>query len=177
MFIPPYKPQEPNILYSFKSVNDFAEKIHYDFNLTNVSGEDKLIQFVENLGGKIVYDDELAWHVNVKQALQIRGENDFTIHFSKYSGPLHDRFVIAHELGHYFIHSQQGKIKGYYPRKSDGIAEFQANWFACGLLMPTKEFLDVLDVTQDEYTIAGRFMVPTKAVEMRKKQLKKNGII
>ena len=168
---------ENQILYSFKSVNEFAEKISYDFNLTDYSGEDTLVQFVEKLGGTIIYDDELDWYVNVKQALQIRDENDFTIHFSKYSGPLHDRFVMAHELGHYFIHSKQGKTKGFYPRKSNGISEFQANWFACGLLMPTKEFLDVYGVTQDEYTIAGRFMVPTKVVEMRKKQLKKHGII
>lgn len=91
---------------------------------------------------------------------------------------MRDRFDLAHDLGHYFIHSNQGEIKLERARRSlAGIAEFQANWFACGLLMPSDEFIDEYDTTKDTYTIAGRFKVSTKAVEIRIKNLIKNGKI
>lgn len=166
------------IIYSFQTINDFAEKISKEYNLTDFSEGDKLYKFVEDLGGEIVSNHELDWVVNQHKSLQVRGPNDFTVHFNKYTGPLRDRFSLAHDLGHYFIHSKQGEVKLERARRSPvGIAEFQANWFACGLLMPTDEFIDVYNTTKDTYTIAGRFMVSTKAVEIRIKNLIKNGKI
>lgn len=170
---------ENTILYPYKSINDWAEKISYEHKITDFSNnKDNLFEFVDLLGGKIVYNNEIEWALVEKQALQINGENDFTVHFNKYTGPLRDRFVLGHELGHYFIHSKQGQQKLSMSRRSEGIAEFQANWFACGLLMPTNEFLQICEqYDNDNYSIAGRFMVPLKVVEMRKKILAKNGNI
>lgn len=166
------------IVYSFKTINDFAEKISKDHHLTDFSNGDNLYKFVETIGGAIVSNHEYDWIVNRHKSLQVRGPNDFTVHFNKYTGPLRDRFSLAHDLGHYFIHSKQGEIKLERARRSpEGIAEFQANWFACGLLMPSDEFVEVYNTTQDKYSIAGRFMVPIKAVDIRIKNLIKYGKI
>jgi len=54
------------------------------------------------------------------------------------------RFTIAHELGHFFLHPKQDAFVDYRDNKS-GIArtprERQANMFAAALLMPRKVLL------------------------------------
>lgn len=68
-------------------------------------------------------------------------------------GPQRQRFTIAHELGHLFLHKQdtvsydQGMIMLRDNHSSDGtdIKEIEANRFAAELLMPEKSIQD--DVT------------------------------
>ena len=74
-------------------------------------------------------------------AIYVHGRGDFDIVLPQFTSPLRDRFTIGHELGHYFLHSRQGERPLVAYRQGSGRLEWEANWFAAGLLMPKDEFL------------------------------------
>lgn len=72
-------------------------------------------------------------------------DNDITIYVNKADSILRQRFTIAHELGHYFMHINKIKNKGInidMHRKTGYTSlipdEIDANKFAAALLMPKK---------------------------------------
>lgn len=59
--------------------------------------------------------------------------------------PPQKRFVVAHELGHYFVHPHSCQIKvdskdNLADWSETNIEEYEANLFAAELLMPTQQF-------------------------------------
>lgn len=56
------------------------------------------------------------------------------------TSPERDRFSIAHELGHYFLHFRMTKQAMVAQRFGSTREEWEANWFAAGFLMPAAEF-------------------------------------
>jgi predicted transcriptional regulator len=66
----------------------------------------------------------------------------FEIVLSPYTGEYHDRFTMAHELGHYFLHYlfQDRNDELIVNREGTSRAESEANWFAAGFLMPAEAF-------------------------------------
>ncbi len=91
-----------------------------------------------------------------------------------------DRFTIAHELGHLFLHYPQFKASNpSIPMKAtrwvdasdpeQQRAEWEANWFAAAFLMPGGAFSACWrGVVRDA---ASRFAVSTQAAEIRAKDL------
>lgn len=83
-----------------------------------------------------------------KQSGYIRKElsGDFTVGINRNDGELRQRFTLAHELGHYFLHSDLLEPGGshfdrlYSGHNDSGVLsprdETQANKFAATLLMP-----------------------------------------
>jgi hypothetical protein len=96
---------------------------------------------VRTLGGVIHYqswgmgDKEGSLTVNPGQAPL------FTIRVANFAGNLRNRFTIAHELGHYFLHSDIGKKAIQAARAGSGRVEWEANWFAGAFLLPKDQFL------------------------------------
>ena len=133
---------------------------------------------VQALGGDIEYgaaEDELDGG-----SIIARDQNDFTIYLSEFTAPIRDRFTIAHELGHLFLHFP--KIKAGNPgaimratRRVDATddlqkrAEWEANWFAAALLMPASEFR--LTMNKDIEYNAAKFNVSRKAASVRRTSL------
>jgi Zn-dependent peptidase ImmA (M78 family) len=102
--------------------------------------------------------------------------------------PNRRRFTVAHELGHFFLHGEQGqqevhvdhtkdfqvKLRG--PASSKGVddEEVEANLFAAELLMPTRflqrDFSQGFDVSDDDEAVvrlAKRYGVSTQAMSIR----------
>ncbi len=84
------------------------------------------------LGGRVHYrnmfedDSEL-------DTIFVHGKNDFDIVLPDHSTPRRDRFTVAHELGHFFLHSWMGDRPLKAARNGSDRAEWEANWFAAGL--------------------------------------------
>lgn len=77
-----------------------------------------------------------------------------------------DRFTIAHEIGHYFLHSEGfsfARTDGNVPAYRD--PEWQANTFASFLLIPRAQTLFM-----DKEEIASRCMVSNQAAEIAYKR-------
>lgn len=101
---------------------------------------DPLDEIVKRLGGEI---RNQSWEEATSGgSLEVRpGEKPaFIIRTSPFAGALRNRFTIAHELGHYFLHSDVGKKPILARREGTDRVEWEANWFAAGFLMPEAQF-------------------------------------
>ncbi len=92
--------------YSTKSIDKYgsyvARKLGYKL------GDDLYKLVVDKLGGEIEIVSPEDY--DSSGTIEVRGPLDFTIYLPNYTGKYRDRFTIAHELGHYFVHSKQGRV-------------------------------------------------------------------
>lgn len=148
----------------------FAEKVGKTFGYK--SGGD-LTPLVTGLGGKINFEELGEWERSEDRSIVVDGVDDFKINIGKFSSPLSGRFTIAHELGHFFLHSRSGKIKVKAERFGKGQVEREADCFAAALLMPGKEFKKVYrSKDKDVFRTAAHFLVTFEAAESRGWELK-----
>ncbi|MEO0860829.1 MAG: ImmA/IrrE family metallo-endopeptidase [Pseudomonadota bacterium] len=154
------------------AVEDYAERCA---TTLGVGAGDPLEPVVEKLGGRISFasmneDERDGGSVVASSA------NEFTIYLSSYTSPVRDRFTIAHELGHVLLHlpilkeadPNSSMRATRWVDHSDPVqqrAEWEANWFAAGFLMPKGLFLSSIGMGA-EY-LAKKFNVSRKAAELR----------
>lgn len=124
-------------------------------------------KIVATLGGTITDDH---WDSpNATGYIEVRGPRDFTINLSPLAGGKRRRFTIAHEVGHFILHSQLGKIHPLrITRDGSNRLEWEANWFAAGFLMPADEFKRLADEGRNDAELAHHFDVSMAAVEIRR---------
>ncbi|HSI84357.1 MAG TPA: ImmA/IrrE family metallo-endopeptidase [Candidatus Methylacidiphilales bacterium] len=159
--------QQPIALGWTKSqVQDFAAKVARGLGYR--PGQN-LEEIVKSLGGKIVKGD--IFNTQDTGSITVDGPKQFTIYLSPLSSERRSRFTIAHELGHYVIHSRMGRIPVCVPRDGTGQVEAEANWFAAGFLMPEDEFRQKHSEGWGNAMLAIHFDVSQAAVEVRKQSL------
>lgn len=121
------------------------------------------------LGGRLhyrsVFDDEAT------DTIYVHGQGDFDIVLPDHSTPRRDRFTIAHELGHYLLHSWIGKRPLVANRNGSDRAEWEANWFAAGFIMPEDEFKKAHAQKRSLSWLADHFDVSEHAAQVRCKVL------
>ena len=130
---------------------------------------DNIEQFIERLGGRVTKSD---WEsARETGSITVRGPNDFEISLSPMSGDRRSRFTIAHELGHYVLHSYAGKKPLKVQRDGSGPVEWEANWFAAGFLMPEHVFRSKINEGFGDAELAEYFGVSKEAVQIRRQSL------
>lgn len=135
---------------------------------------DDISAVVARLGGRINFRSFWETLTSEDGSIVIRGPRDFDIYLSDATSPRRDRFTIAHELGHYFLHfarqratMPEGSIM-VAQRSATGREETEAHWFAAEFLMPAQEFKKAwLDYDHNVPALASHFDVSTHAVEVR----------
>ncbi len=146
-------------------VEDYARRVADLFGF-KVGGD--ITEIVVMLGGTIHYR-ELDELVGENGSIFVHGALDFDILLPMYTSPNRDRFTIAHELGHYFLHAGQGKVPVVAYRSGSTRIEWEANWFAASLLMPLDKFGDALQEYEgDVEQVAFKFGVSVEAATVRK---------
>lgn len=164
-----------------QTINKIAYKIR---DILKLETPVDLKRLVTSLKGKIEYVDE----IDGKEARiqKIEDENfKFMITLPTYTMNQRDRFTIAHELGHLFLHmgylvdKEKWKSIGTYKdsayyRYGYSEEEYEANEFAGALLMPEAEFIQIANDNKSEDgetyeldTIAEHFNVSIEAVKVR----------
>jgi hypothetical protein len=130
-------------------------------------------ELVSKLGGTISYLRRDEWLEHEMDTIIIQGPRDFEIKLLSSAGPLRQNFTIAHELGHYILHSRSGKVAPIMAgRKGSTRVEWEANWFAASLLMPEKTFKEWARKSGvRDLTLSGVFGVSLEAVQVRKQAL------
>lgn len=120
-------------------------------------------RLVTKLGGVVVYGDG-------GEALVVRERGDFTISLPTMTSARRDRFTVAHEIGHYFLHYLYPGRNGstVFGRGSRNSIETQANVFAASLLMPAAEFrIAFAERGRDPWALASHFDVSPAAASVR----------
>ena len=146
-----------------KYVCDVAEAFEFKVG-------DDLQEFVQRLGGRIHYQslDEMMAESG---SIYVHDKADFDILLPHYTSPTRDRFTTAHEIGHYFLHSNQGEQPIIAMRQGSTRIEWEANWFAAQLLMPRDAFREIVLSATNDAEIAWHFGVSLEAVAVRRKSL------
>lgn len=162
-----------------KAINNLAYNIREVLKLQTPID---LSTLVNELEGKIEYSSDIDGKEARIQKLDI-GEKKFLVTLPETTTHVRDRFTIAHELGHLFLHmgyliddekwASTGiyKDSAYY-RFGHTEEEYEANEFAGALLMPEKEFTETANKfkqnnTYDLDKIAEHFNVSTDAAKVR----------
>ena len=161
--------------WSFKQIGEFAEKLGKELKYEMGGSIESLI---EKLGGKIRVG-EFNEGDGVEASMQVNQIGDFQINLPSFTGYLRDRFMLAHELGHYVLHyimnSDRKKDRTYQMTVYRGELnklEKEANWFAAGFLIPAKEFMENKNLTDE--ALSDLFLVSRQAIEYRRKVLCSN---
>ncbi|WP_186288444.1 ImmA/IrrE family metallo-endopeptidase [Burkholderia gladioli] len=158
-----------------KAIGELAENLarHTQYEI----GSD-LQSLVERLGGQMRYQDIWELESSESGSIEVRGDKDFVITIAAHTSRARDRFTIAHELGHYFLHYRLPKLKGKdsgplrAARYGGDQAEVEANWFAASFLMPEGPFKEAFQATRgDLVALASQFGVSTSAASVRAKSL------
>ena len=159
-----------------RMINSLAEDVLSAYNISVPIGN--IDEIVEKLGGTIQKEAFFS-----DGAVEKEG-NGFKIIVSPFQEEKRERFTIAHELGHLFLHmgyrtnnelweKQENNI---YHRIGNSEKEYQANEFAAAFLMPATEYLSVLNKVAegnmvDTSKIAEYFNVSIEAAANRGKFL------
>lgn len=168
---PGYAPAEPSWL-SKPQVHAVGEGIASQLGYR--PGDD-LNKIVEQAGGEVTLQGTLLDDPEQSGSLYVDGIDDFDIIVPSHTSLVRDRFTLAHELGHYYLHyvwpKQVGKHipeRVYALRKGSNRIEWEANWFAAAFLMPKAIFRTAFrEANGNVRELADRFLVSTKAVEVR----------
>jgi len=161
---------------SYDAIGRYAEMVgsHYDI-YDSASGRADLAKLVNSLGGR----SEIASYDSA-ESLRVDGVGSFTIFVPPFTSSRRDRFTIAHELGHYFLHYlyEGSTSTATFNRGGQDRAETQANVFASSLMMPEQEFrkahgalIQGLPPDRRFRALARQFDVSPAAAEVRCKVL------
>lgn len=153
-----------------ENIADIVSK-HFNFNIG-----DPVEEIVSRQGGSVSYGSNSSDEVEGGAIIASKFD-EFRIVISEHTSAKRDRFTIAHELGHLFLHlaKVQEQEPGAIMRatrhvdKTDRIqqrAEWEANWFAAQLLMPRVEFKACVEEFKYEYA-ASVFGVSEQAAKVR----------
>jgi len=150
----------------FREAEEYARSVEFEPG-------DRIESLVAGLGGRLTYLRALDSMEATDGSLFVSGEGDFEIKLSAFTGPERDRFTIAHELGHYVLHSECGKHRIRAERFGTSLVEVEANWFAAAFLMPEADFRETCKLFGNNApAVASRYMVSRKAAEVRMESLK-----
>lgn len=154
----------------------------------------KVQQVLDDIGLKYPDNDLIeitkAYNINVHSidTMEVLGSEDIqgvvdiqnkTIFLNKKHPPAKQTFTLAHELGHYFLHSDN-KVRfrvdkyDYDQDTPEALQETEANYFAASLLMPSHLIKPLLQTNIEKSLIAGYFGVSLSAVLNREKWIKMN---
>lgn len=161
----------------FKFAESFAKALGFGVG-------DPLEPLVARLGGSISYKGNTQLFNGIPESIKVLSSNSFTIYLPVNTCQERDRFTIAHELGHLFLHyplvqrAYGAHVIMTATRWVDSAnvdlqrTEWEANWFAAAFLMPEFEFRQsCVTNAASSHLIAARFGVTEKAVEVRAKAL------
>lgn len=151
-------------------IEAFAEKVRVAFDGT-LNGFESLKRLVERFGGTVVYSD-----IPNSDSITVQQKHSFTITLSSDATVERQSFSLAHELGHYFLHSRQGSFPLTAYRFGTQLTEREANRFAAALLMPKDPFVKAWKDCEFTDTLRAAvlsdvFHVSMAAVENRAKSL------
>ncbi|WP_036376379.1 ImmA/IrrE family metallo-endopeptidase [Mycolicibacterium austroafricanum] len=159
--------EAPQSRLSYAAIAEYTDRIAADHGVVEDTGKVDVCALLANLGGCIEVDNRV-------ESLEVRSDHDFAVYLPTHTSQLRDRFTIAHELGHYFLHYRApdehlvGQRARTFTRLGRNVPETQANVFASNLLMPAEAFTAAVgEAAGDLVAVADRFEVAVPAARVR----------
>jgi Zn-dependent peptidase ImmA (M78 family) len=132
---------------------------------------------IENYGISVSYFTESeSTQSNIRAKIDITKINS-NLYINKNFNEKAQRFLLAHELGHYYAYHKQGltgTVTEYHNGTEDTIEERFANQFAISILIPINLLHPMLKLTHNVYAIADIFNIHYEFVKFRLTSIYKN---
>ncbi|PZE86604.1 uncharacterized protein DUF955 [Curtobacterium sp. PhB142] len=154
---------------SYTGIRQYAERIAQVHNVVNEDGSTDVLRLVGELGGRVTYNED------DREGLIVTGPGNFEIRLSPFTSSWRDKFTMAHELGHYFLHYRLPGLDAEerFARGARNHRETQANVFAASLLMPRDTFVEAwTELGGSERRLADRFGVSPAAARVQAEVLR-----
>lgn len=166
-----------------KKINMLAGKIRLALEMDTPPYSPE--EAISKLNGTILYDIQ---DCNTDAYIEKIDEEHFRIHLNQYRHHNRERFTLAHELGHLFLHMgyiidsekwnslSEVEESVFYRDNTSSFDEYEANEFAASFLMPRDEFVAVAEkyLNENRYAlepISTYFGVSIDAIANRGKWL------
>lgn len=151
--------------FTYSSIANLAQKVGEKYQAYSDEGLLDHMKLLEAIGGRIEY-------AHGPESSEVAADGTFTIYLPHFTSPARDRFTIAHEIGHYYLHYKAAKpekgVAVSFGRSSGNRAETEANVFASALLMPEKAFKRVWKRNNgDAHIVSRHFDVSPAAAGVR----------
>ena len=153
---------------SYSEISSLAEEVA---EVLRFPRDNDLDSVIRTLSGKIEYHDNSQLNQQEYATIIVNDDKSFVIRLATFLFPLQQRYSIAHELGHFVLHSRLGEEKLTAAHNAGTIseqAEIEAHIFATSFLVPSKELRGVREKYNENITrIAAHFLVPEPIVRQR----------
>lgn len=160
-----------------------------------ISGHDaqeycSIDRVIRTYHGTVFMDGGIPLESTHEASVRVRAENDFDIHLNPIAGQERTRFSKAHEFAHFVLHYflplkanlpnseyvkenvAAGRMMVAHRSFEQAEYEFEANWFAAHILMPSDAFRQTFEQNQGDVILTARqFGVSGSAAEVRKSVL------
>lgn len=165
---------------SKERIHTFAEEVAQKVGF---GPGDPIEPLVARLGGRIEYKNATHISPNLPESILVEPSRRFRIFLPSMASSARERFTIAHELGHFFLHfpivseahPDATMMATRWVDETEGDqrrVEWEANWFAAAFLMPSAAFKFLLKSFNGNISqVAYRFGVSYQAAEIRAKTL------
>jgi hypothetical protein len=156
---------------SYRAISQYAQLVGKHHEIYDATGRADINALVSAIDGSV----EQVEDIFAPEASTVDETGKLTIWLPPLTSWRRDRFTLAHELGHYFLHYVYSKRNGEtrFSRGGRNMAETEANVFAASLLMPEETFKEVfLTAGQDWWEISNHFDVSPSAARVRAEALK-----
>jgi hypothetical protein len=158
------------------NISAFAEEVAIELSF---DPGDSIESVVSELGGAISYRNPIG--EEIPESIRVEPSRKFKIFLSSLTSSSRDRFTVAHELGHFFLHFPlvAQAHPGYGMRATRWVddsnpdlqrCEWEANWFAAAFIMPEAKVRASFN-QGGVYAIVSEFGVSEKAALVRAKSL------
>lgn len=145
------------------AIAKYAEQVGQHYDIYDETGQADLETLREKLGGRLEYSDR-------PESSLVLEPGHFVVYLPQSTSMRRDRFTLAHELGHYFLHYLYPGLKGSkaFGRGARNRAETEANVFASALLMPEQQFRAAYSrYGGEDWLVAAAFDVSPAAADVR----------
>lgn len=152
------------------AIAEYAGRVGQHHQIYDAQGRADIAELVQKLGGNITTSPNMF----APESLVIERPGAFRIILPPAASARRDRFAVAHELGHYFLHYRLPGLDGtaVFRRGTRDRTEAEATIFASSLLMPASQFRQIVEQHGGNWhAIAAVFEVSPRAAAARARML------
>lgn len=125
---------------------------------------------VKNYGISVSHLDKSQLEYNQIRAKINISSDKSDIYISDAFNEKNQRFLLAHELGHYYAYHKQGltgSVTEYNNSTNDNLEEFFANQFALSLMIPVQILHNLLRLVNSLSALSETFLISEKLIKLR----------
>lgn len=156
----------PALGLEYSAIVEVVDKISAHTGLRTVDDFEALLRA---MGGKVERLSGPQWAAADAISLLVGGPKNFVAYLPPSPTPL-DRMLLACALGHYVLHSQEGRSPTKIHRFCKDQTSLEGLWFGMSVVIPDSAF-DVAQATADldDAIVARLFNVPPQLIGLKRK--------